>query len=59
MTNETWEQVPFVRFAETDKNFSSAINSVFDRLKLLGTGAPGNKTPYDHSSLISWWNSGG
>ena len=46
-----------IKFAEVDQDFSLAINSVFDRLKLLGSGVPGNKIPNDYSSLISWWNS--
>ena len=48
-----------VKYAEIDENFSNAIDSVFDRLKLLGTGVPGNKIPDDYSSLVSWWNSSG
>ena len=48
-----------VKYAEIDENFSNAIDSVFDRLKLLGTGVPGNKIPDDYSSLVSWWNFSG
>ena len=41
-----------VKYAGVE-NFSNAIDSVFDRLKLLGTGVPGNKIPDDYSSLVS------
>ena len=42
-----------VKYAEIDEKFSNAIDSVFDRLKLLGTGAPGNKIPDDLICRVS------
>ena len=56
--NKDWsEAMPsLVEFAEKDENLAYAIDSVIERLKLLGSGIPGKEIPSDYSSLVSWWN---